>query len=54
MSEASVRALPDEVVEKAKQHILDTMAAMISGSEIRPGRAAIELSAPMGVRKLRP
>src|SRR6266404_200444 len=42
MSEASERALPDEVVEKAKHHILDTLAAMISGSEIRPGRAAIE------------
>ncbi len=42
MSEADERALPDEVVEKAKHHILDTLAAMISGSEIRPGRAAIE------------
>ncbi len=42
MSEAGERALPDEVVEKAKHHILDTLAAMISGSEIRPGRAAIE------------
>jgi 2-methylcitrate dehydratase PrpD len=42
MSEAAEHALPDEVVEKAKHHILDTLAAMISGSEIRPGRAAIE------------
>src|SRR6266550_3618511 len=42
MSEAGERALPDEVVEKTKHHILDTLAAMISGSEIRPGRAAIE------------
>jgi len=42
MSEASERALPDEVAEKAKHHILDTLAAMISGSEIRPGRAAME------------
>ena len=42
MSEADERALPDEVVEKAKHHILDTLAAMISGSEIRLGRAAIE------------
>src|SRR5467141_2679452 len=44
MSEASERALPEEVVEKAKHHILDTLAAMISGSEIRPGRAAIEFA----------
>src|ERR1700733_15502677 len=41
MSEAGERALPDEVVEKAKQHILDTLAAMISGSGLPPGRAAI-------------
>src|SRR5271170_6079060 len=39
MSEARGRALPDEVVEKAKLHILDTLAAMISGSELPPGRA---------------
>src|SRR5271167_190519 len=41
MSEASGRALPAEVVEKAKHHILDTFAAMISGSELQPGRTAI-------------
>ena len=40
MSEAGGRALPDEVVEKAKQHILDTFAAMISGSDLPPARAA--------------
>src|SRR6059036_2238776 len=48
MSEASERALPEEVVEKAKHHILDTLAAMISGSEIRPGRAAIEFARTYG------
>ena len=41
MSEAGGRALPDEVVEKAKQHILDTFAAMISGSDLPPARAAV-------------
>jgi 2-methylcitrate dehydratase PrpD len=40
MSEAGGRALPDEVVEKAKQHILDTFAAMISGSGLPPAQAA--------------
>jgi 2-methylcitrate dehydratase PrpD len=40
MSEAGGRALPDEVVEKAKHHILDTFAAMISGSDLPPARAA--------------
>lgn len=40
MSEAGNRTLPDEVVEKAKHHILDTFAAMISGSGLPPARAA--------------
>ena len=44
MSEARSRALPDEVIEKAKHHILDTLAAMISGSELPPGRAAIQFA----------
>jgi len=29
--------LPEEVVARAKQHILDTFAAMISGSRLKPG-----------------
>jgi len=52
MSEAGERALPDEVVEKAKHHILDTLAAMISGSEIRPGRAAIEFARTYGGKEV--
>ncbi len=40
MSEAGGRALPDEVLEKAKHHVLDTFAAMISGSDLPPARAA--------------
>jgi 2-methylcitrate dehydratase PrpD len=40
MSAARMRALPDEVVEHAKYHLLDTIAAMISGSELPPGQAA--------------
>jgi 2-methylcitrate dehydratase PrpD len=44
MSEARGRALPPEVVEKAKHHILDTFAAMISGSELAPGRVAIQFA----------
>src|SRR5260221_291813 len=52
MSEASERALPDEVVEKAKHHILDTLAAMISGSEIRPGSAAIEFARAYGGKEV--
>jgi 2-methylcitrate dehydratase PrpD len=40
MSEAATRELPVEVTEHAKQHLLDTLAAMISGSQLLPGRAA--------------
>jgi 2-methylcitrate dehydratase PrpD len=40
MSAAGERALPFEVEEQAKHHILDTLAAMISGSELPPGQAA--------------
>ncbi len=40
MSAARTRALPPEVTEQAKYHLLDTLAAMISGSELPPGQAA--------------
>lgn len=33
--------LPPEVVQKAKQHILDTLASIVSGSEMKAGKAAI-------------
>lgn len=33
--------LAPEVILKAKHHILDTLAAMISGSRLKPGRVAI-------------
>jgi 2-methylcitrate dehydratase PrpD len=52
MSEARGRALPDEVVEKAKQHILDTLAAMISGSELAPGKAALQFARAYGGEKV--
>jgi len=33
--------LPAEVAEKARHHILDTVASMVSGARLPPGRAAI-------------
>lgn len=48
MSEAASRELPTEVAEKAKQHLLDTLAAMISGSSLPPGRAALQFSRAYG------
>ena len=44
MSEAAGRKLPDAVVEKTKQMILDTLAAMISGAELPPGKFAIQFA----------
>src|SRR6184192_1080206 len=52
MSEARERVLPEDVAEKAKHHVLDTLAAMISGSEIRPGRAAIEFVRAYGGKEV--
>src|SRR5216683_4745208 len=52
MSEASARALPDEVIEKTKQHILDTLAAMISGSDLAPGRAALQFVGAYGGKEV--
>jgi len=40
MSAAGSRALPADISEQAKFHLLDTLAAMISGSELPPGQAA--------------
>ncbi|HUJ49862.1 MAG TPA: MmgE/PrpD family protein, partial [Bryobacteraceae bacterium] len=44
MSEAGSRALPGEALEKTKEHILDTLAAMVSGSELAPGQFAIRFA----------
>jgi 2-methylcitrate dehydratase PrpD len=52
MSEAATRPLPEEVMEKAKQHILDTFAAMISGSGLPPGRAALEFARAYGGKEV--
>ena len=40
---AAARPLPPEVVEKTKQHVLNTLACMISGTTLEPGRLAIEM-----------
>jgi 2-methylcitrate dehydratase PrpD len=52
MSAAATRALPEEVVEKTKQHILDTFAAMISGSDLPPGHAALEFARDYGGKQV--
>ena len=40
MSAAATHALPADAAEHAKHHLLDTLASMISGSELLPGQAA--------------
>ena len=42
ISAAADAELPAEVVDKTKQHVLDTIAAMVSGSMLKPGRLAIQ------------
>src|SRR5262245_45248491 len=44
MSEAGTRKLPEEIVEKTKQAVLDTVTAMISGAELPPGQFAIKFA----------
>src|SRR5215831_15898033 len=52
MAQAKDRALPANVLEKAKHHILDTLGAMISGAELPPGRAAIRFATSYGGEKI--
>jgi 2-methylcitrate dehydratase PrpD len=44
MTEAGSNPLPEEALQKTKQHILDTFAAMVSGSDLAPGRFAINFA----------
>src|SRR5690242_20317834 len=52
MSEAAGRKLPDEVAEKTKHHILDTLAAMISGSKLLPGQRALQFAQAYGGKEV--
>jgi 2-methylcitrate dehydratase PrpD len=52
MSEAGERPLPEEALEKTKQHILDTFAAMVSGAELAPGRFAISFARAHSAEKV--
>ncbi len=52
MADARNRELPDDVMQDAKHHILDTFAAMVSGSELLPGRRAIDFAKSYGGEKI--
>jgi 2-methylcitrate dehydratase PrpD len=51
MADARNRALPDNVLLETKHHILDTFAAMVSGSELPPGRVAFDFARSYGGEK---
>jgi 2-methylcitrate dehydratase PrpD len=42
------KPLPAAVAEKTKHHLLDTLAAMVSGSRLRPGKAAVSFARAQG------
>lgn len=42
------RELPRDVIDSAKCHLLDTMAAMVSGSQLGPGQIAIKYARAQG------
>jgi 2-methylcitrate dehydratase PrpD len=52
MRGAASRALPGDVIEKTKHHVLDTFAAMISGADLLPGQSAIGFARAYGGEKV--
>lgn len=48
LSGVLVRPIPEEVTEKARLHLLDTLAAIISGTKLRAGQRAIGFVAEHG------
>jgi len=48
MSDAGGRPLPGNVAQTTKEHILDTLGAMVSGSNLLPGRKAIDFAENYG------
>lgn len=48
ISQALGQNLPNYVSEKAKQHVLDTLASMVSGAHMAPGKAAVKYARLQG------
>ena len=48
MADAAKKPLPKAVAEKTKHHLLDTIAAMVSGSRLLPGTKAIAYAKTLG------
>ena len=45
------KSLPEEVVERARVHLVDTIAAIISGTRLFPGKRAIAYVKPLGAKR---
>src|SRR5262249_11795160 len=48
MANANTSSVPSQVLVKAKNHVLDTIAAMVSGTTIKPGIFAIRYIGQQG------
>jgi len=48
IAEAGGKFLPEAIWEVAKHHILDTIAAIVSGSRLKPGELAIKFVRAQG------
>ncbi|MGY8992092.1 MAG: MmgE/PrpD family protein, partial [Rhodospirillales bacterium] len=48
VAESASKSLPGTAIEKAKHHILDTLAAMVSGAQLKPGSMAIDFMRTQG------
>ena len=51
VSHSGEAELPPEVIHKAKHHILDTLGAIVCGSNLKPGRLAREVAMQQGGTK---
>ena len=51
IAQAGKKPLPAAVIEKTKHHILDTIAAMVSGAKLLPGRKGISFVRTLGGTK---
>ena len=48
ISNCLARPLPEEVIQKTKCHLIDTVAAIVSGSRLKAGRVAAQFIANLG------
>ena len=51
IARAPKKALPKSALEATKHHVLDTIAAMISGADLAPGRMAISYTRTLGGKR---